>query len=194
TGFVRGVVKAPSAEPELGLDMWFYNDLELTEELQPFNASPEARNPAIFFREYRGDLGLDKPQSVYRLEKAGLAEGELGAVSLGERAPLADGTTVEFTELRQFTVFQVARDPGAFVVLLGAIMVLAGLIPSLYVSRRRLWIRVVPAGEGARIEAAGVALQRRAALPGELEAIVREVRGDRKMVPGPTAGVGSPRP
>ena len=70
-----------------------------------------------------------------------------------------------------------ARDPGVPVVAVAAGLLLGGLVPSLYVTRRRVWARAVPDGAGgARVELAGLALQGKAAFEGELARLAEQVR------------------
>jgi cytochrome c biogenesis protein len=181
TGSYRGVVKVPQTTPtQLGLELFFYNDLAVAPNDVPFNRSPLPRRPVLFFQAFRGDLGLDRPQSVYVLDRSRLVPTEVGGVGLGGSFDLGDGITVSFPELRQYSVFQVASDPGAPVALAAAVLTLVGLIPALYSSRRRVWVRAAPDAAGARLEVAGQALQRSAAFEEEFEALVRSL--DRDLV------------
>jgi cytochrome c biogenesis protein len=172
----HGVVKIPGAKPfQVGVEMFFFNDLQLGANDIPFNASPYPSHPVIFFQEYQGDLGLTQPQSVYELDKTGLAPGKAGAVALGGTVDLGDGIQLKFPELRRYSVLQFTRNPGAWVLFAAAVLILVGLIPALYSSRRRVWLRAVPAGGTLRIEVAGQALQRKAAFEEEFTALVREL-------------------
>jgi cytochrome c biogenesis protein len=55
-------------------------------------------------------------------------------------------------------------------------LILAGLIPSLYVSRRRVWLRATPAEEGGvKVELAGLALQGKMAFVDEFKELARDV-------------------
>jgi cytochrome c biogenesis protein len=71
------------------------------------------------------------------------------------------------------------------VVAVGAALLLCGLVPSLYVTRRRVWVRATPAGPGTtRVELAGLALQGKAAFEGELARLAQQVeRGTLGVVP-----------
>jgi cytochrome c biogenesis protein ResB len=79
-------------------------------------------------------------------------------------------------------VLQVSRDVGVPVVLGAAILILLGLLPALYTSRRRLWVRVRSHGEGAEVEVGGFALQRKEQFEEEfakvVEALVAAGGGD----------------
>jgi cytochrome c biogenesis protein len=66
---------------------------------------------------------------------------------------LDDGTTVEFLGTERWITVSVRHDPGEPVVLAGAVLLLAGLVPSLVGRRRRVWFRV---GPGGAIEAGGL--------------------------------------
>ncbi len=176
----RGVIKAPGTEPyEMGLDMLFFTDPQIDDEGRPFNAGPAPRNPLVVFEQFIGDLGLDRAQSVYELDPRRLSPAATGALRMGDTVDLPDGIDVSFTGLRQYSVFQVASNPGAPVLLAAAILILVGLIPALYSSRRRIWVRAEPADDGAaRLEIAGLALQRKAAFAEEFRAMVRELDRD----------------
>jgi cytochrome c biogenesis protein len=175
----RGVVKVPQTTPrQLGLELYFFNDLAVTATDVPFNRSPYPRRPVVFFQSFRGDLGLDRPQSVYALDHTALSQSDVGGVPVGGSFDLGDGITVSFPELKQYSVFQIASDPGTPVILAAAILILVGLIPALYSSRRRVWVRAHSDAGGARVEVAGQALQRKAAFEEEFKAFVRSLDQD----------------
>jgi cytochrome c biogenesis protein len=179
SGSWTGVVKVPAAKPQqLGIEIFFYNDLESRQvrgEEIPVNVSPLPRRPVLFWQEYRGNLGLDRPQSVYQLDKTRLTPGDVGGILPSETAKLPGGIEVTFAELKQYSVFQLASDPGQAIVLVAAILILVGLLPALYSSRRRVWVRAIPGAEASRVEVSGLALQRRAAFEEEFSALVREM-------------------
>jgi cytochrome c biogenesis protein len=94
---------------------------------------------------------------------------------------------VSFTGLKQYSVLTLARDPGVPVVAVAAGLLLLGLVPSLYVTRRRVWVRAAPDGAGGtRVELAGLALQGKPAFEGELARLAAQVeRGSGGRKPGP---------
>jgi cytochrome c biogenesis protein ResB len=60
--------------------------------------------------------------------------------------------------------------------LAAALLILVGLVPALYSSRRRVWVRAVRAdGEGTLLQVGGFALQRKAAFEDEFRAIAHEL-------------------
>lgn len=185
----HGVLKIPSLKPQLGLELYFFNDLRLDDADVPFNASPYPRRPFVFFQEYRGDLGLTVPQSVYKLDKTRLAQGKVGAIPMNGSQPLGDGIEIRLTGLKKYSVLQMTGNPGAWVLFAAAVLILVGLIPALYSSRRRVWVHAISTGAAVRIEVAGHALQRRHAFEDEFAGIVRELGRDLKVEqPGDRSG------
>jgi cytochrome c biogenesis protein len=164
----------------------------LLDENGPRSIFPEPRNPALFFTAYHGDLGLDdgQPQSVYRLDTAEMEQfraddGDVfrAALAVGESANLPDGYgSVTFDGYVSWVNFQVSRNAGKEFVLAGALLALAGLLLSLYLRRRRVWVRASDDfGGGTVVEVAG--LQR--AESGDLEAEVDSIADELAVRFGP---------
>jgi cytochrome c biogenesis protein len=154
-----GVVKVPGARPQqLGFSGVFFPTLGHSRTKGPVSKFPAARDPAVALTAYHGDLGLDSglPQSVYDLDFAGLRQYATPAgkplsalLHPGDTMKLPGGGSITFTGVREWATFQVTHDPGALVVLIAAIAMIAGLLCSLWVRRRRLWVRVRPASNDA---------------------------------------------
>ncbi|MDG4790599.1 cytochrome c biogenesis protein ResB [Micromonospora sp. WMMD1102] len=114
---------------------------------------PAERSPAVMLFAYRGNLGLDAgvPGSVYRLDQRQVSSGRLQQVGdakllrPGEKWTLDDGTSVEFLGTRPYVTISVRSDPGERIVLVSSVLLLVGLMPSLFGRRRRVWFRVTPA-------------------------------------------------
>jgi cytochrome c biogenesis protein len=144
-----------------------------------FCNDPRLSRPVLVVLAYQGDLQADRAQSVFSLDHSRLRP--LGDRPLllppGRSGRLANGMVVSFTDLKQYSVLTLARDPGVPVVAVGAALLLCGLIPSLYVTRRRVWVRAVPAGPGTtRVELAGLALQGKPAFEAELARLAQQIR------------------
>ena len=105
--------------------------------------------------------------------------------------PGAGELRLSFPELRQYSVLLISRDVGIPVVLAAAILVLVGLIPSLYVSRRKIWIRAEAAPGGALVEIGGFALQHKDAFEEEFDRIVRGIGGPEAVEVQPEEKVGT---
>lgn len=108
-------------------------------------------DPAVAIRVYEGDAGLDtgRAQSVYTLDRDLIDQGRLvrkASVNLdvGQSTTLPDGTVVSFDGYKRWVSMQVSHDPGQTWVLISAVVMMAGLLVSLLIRRRRIWIRLVP--------------------------------------------------
>ncbi|HEY7053703.1 MAG TPA: cytochrome c biogenesis protein ResB [Mycobacterium sp.] len=111
---------------------------------------PALRNPAVAVDVYRGDTGLDtgRPQSLFMLDHRLIDQGrltKLARVNLraGETVKLDDGTMVRFDGAVPFVNLQVSHDPGQTWVLVFALTMMAGLLVSLVIRRRRIWVRII---------------------------------------------------
>jgi cytochrome c biogenesis protein len=179
----RGVIKLPSLRPQVGLEFRL-----LPDSLAALSGAAmlEARDPFLFYEAWRGDLRLTAAQSVFRLDKAGLEPFDDGGLGVGRSQALPGGIEITFRDLREYTQFLVKRDPGTGLMLLAAALIVAGLVPALYSSRRRVWVRAVPAdGDGTLLQVGGFALQRKAAFEEEFADISGEL-GTVRSAWGPT--------
>lgn len=126
---------------------------------------PALNAPAVAVDIYRGDTGFDtgRPQSLYSLDPRLIDQHRLTKVKrvnlgAGEQVDIGHGTVVRFDGAVPFINLQVSHDPGQVWVLVFAAAMMAGLLVSLLVRRRRVWIRVTPAGPGTvSVEVGGLA-------------------------------------
>ena len=130
---------------------------------------PAANDPAVAVDIYRGDAGLDtgRPQSLFTLDQRLIDQKRLTKLkrvnlAQGEGVRLDDGTVVRFDGATPFVNLQVSHDPGQVWVLVSALTMMAGLLVSLIVRRRRVWARIGPSEPGAgpgtvRVELGGLA-------------------------------------
>ncbi|MGW4242212.1 cytochrome c biogenesis protein ResB [Nocardia sp. NPDC004722] len=153
---------------------------------------PAMRDPAVAVDIYQGDTGLDtgRAQSLFSLDPEMIKQGRLvkqQRVNLkpGETATLADGTKVSFDGAEEFVNLQVSHDPAQQWVLVSALTMMAGLLVSLLVKRRRIWLRVYPSPEtdGVRhtvVEMGGLARTDQAGWGGEFDRLrERLLTGDK---------------
>jgi cytochrome c biogenesis protein len=126
---------------------------------------PALNDPAVAVDIYKGDTGLDtgRPQSLFTLDAKLIDQGRLtkkARVNLGagESTRLDDGTVVRFDGAVPFINVQVSHDPAQVWVLVFALTMMAGLLVSLVVRRRRIWVRITRAGPGTvNVELGGLA-------------------------------------
>ena len=75
----------------------------------------------------------------------------------GQSIKLPDGAgSVRFDGYQRWVKLQVSNTPGKGIALGGVALGLVGLMGSLFVRRRRTWVRVLPDGDGSRIEVGGL--------------------------------------
>lgn len=185
-GAWQGVAKVPETTPlQMGLDMTFLPDYQVDAKDRILPASPQARRPILALVQYVGDLGLINAQSVYELDKTGMTPANSAIIGMGQSADLGNGIRVSMTGLKKFSVFELASNPGAPFLLASAVLILVGLIPALYSSRRRIWVRAAPHNGVAHLEIAGQAMQRKAAFEEEFKTFVRDLDKDLHQIGAP---------
>lgn len=178
-----GVIKVPDATPkQLGFRGEFYPTYGFTMATGPFSAFPDAKNPALSMLVYAGDLGMDKgvPQSVYALDMTGLkpvkkADGKPFRVdlALGKTVELPDGLgSITFNGVDRFVKLQVSRNPGGWIALLGMVLALTGLLGSLFIRPRRIWVSVRREGGRTVVEVAGLDRSSGGDLSGQVDDLV----------------------
>ncbi len=161
-GFYRTAVKAPAAEPGIGLAVALYPWAPEGDDGRPvLTGAPWDDDPLLIVAAYRGDLQLDRAQDVTRLDTTDLELVDTAYLRLGGELELADGITVAFPELDKWAGLQVSRRPTVPLLLVGALLLLGGLVPALYAYRRRVWVRAEPDEHGdTLVTVAGRAFQR----------------------------------
>ncbi|MEZ5191637.1 MAG: cytochrome c biogenesis protein ResB [Nocardioides sp.] len=201
------MVKAPDARPEqIGLMGELYPTYAYSRETGPYSTFGEALDPFISMTAYTGDLGMDAgaAQSVYSLDTSDLTmltkpDGKLFRVDLrpGESVDLPGGAgSVSFDGLQQWVRIQISRTPGSRLALGGVVAALLGLLLSLFVRPRRVWVRARREGQGTLVEVAGLDRSE----GGELDAALHELvtamtegLGDDRGPAETTGQVGAPR-
>ncbi|MFI6915109.1 cytochrome c biogenesis protein ResB [Streptosporangium sp. NPDC050284] len=145
------VIKVPDARPEqLGVLVGF---LPTTVPMgsEWVSVFPGAANPtAQVYGAFAGDLGLKdgRPQSVYELDPASLKKMKplvmkADPLALGEKLTLPNGAgSIEFTGVREWIALQITHDPGRMPALVASILCVVGLVLTLTVRRRRIWVRI----------------------------------------------------
>lgn len=176
----RCVVKLASLWPQVGIRFELWPDsrgllaLLETGEVMPMLVEYA---PVMTWEAYEGDLRAEFVQSVNTLDTSAMRKVGSGVLGAGETVDLGRGVTVSFPELRQYTVLTVARDRGMWIVLVAAILILVGLLPALYTSRRKVWVSAEAEGPGTVLKVGGFALQRGNRFEEEFSRLVRHLEG-----------------
>jgi cytochrome c biogenesis protein len=146
-----GVIKAPDARPDqVALEGTFYPTFALGDGF-PRSVFGDAVNPLMSLFVYTGDLGLDDggSQSVYVLDKSRATQvmeddGQPLRLDMrpGDTVELPDGLgTVTFEGIQRWNKLQISETPGKLVALAGVVLALVGLLGSLFIRPRRVWVR-----------------------------------------------------
>lgn len=201
-----GIVKVPDGLAEqLGMIGFFY-PTQAAAQPPFFSSYPDLAYPVLTLNVYSGDLGINQgvPKSVYALDVDDMTQltgGDTGVDSIeltpGQITDLPNGLgTVSFDNVaknpstenyagsvKRFASFDVHHDPTQLWVLGFAILALSGLITSLFIARRRVWVKATTDASGAvSLEYAGLA---RGEDPG-LEAAVAAIAEAHSPTPVPT--------
>ncbi|MEV4987738.1 cytochrome c biogenesis protein ResB [Pseudarthrobacter sp. LMD1-1-1.1] len=153
------VIKVPDAQPDqLGFVGFFLPTAFVTDKNVSFSADPELFNPQLTLNSYYGDLGLNKgaPQNVFELDVKNLTPLNArnlaaGGITLapGSTYTLPDGKgSISFDGVKRYIGVDIHHNPGQLYALIFALLAVAGLILSLYVNRRRVWVRTGTADDG----------------------------------------------
>ncbi len=175
-----GVVKLPDVSPNLGIQALFLPTAAVDMSRGPHSTFPGPDDPKVYMSVWSGDLGLNNgvPQSVYKLDTSKMTRVALKELEPGETLTLEDGTSVTFADFTRYASFQIAYDPGTTLALITAVLAILGLLGSLFVKRRRAWVRVVPSDAGATVEVAGLSKTDSGDLPDEVDRITAHLTGE----------------
>ncbi|WP_052136599.1 cytochrome c biogenesis protein ResB [Arthrobacter sp. PAMC 25486] len=146
------VIKVPDAKPkQLGFVGFFLPTALIDDKGVAFGSDPDPFNPQLNLNAYTGDLGLDNgvPRNVYTLDTSEMTEinsrnQHAGGIVLvpGQTFTLPEGNgSISFDGIKRFAALDIRHDPGQVYILVFALLALAGLMMSLFLNRRRVWIR-----------------------------------------------------
>ncbi|MER6105582.1 cytochrome c biogenesis protein ResB [Streptomyces sp. NPDC001832] len=167
-----------------------------------FSQFPAADNPRLALNGYWGSLGVDSglPQNVYQLDTSKMKEfkdsegKQLKArLAVGETMELPDGAgSITFEGVEEWASFQISEQPASGWALAGGITAIIGLVGSLFVQRRRVWVRAVRGADGVTVvEMAGLGRSESAKLPEELADLAVKLNAVAPTAPGPDTDPGS---
>jgi cytochrome c biogenesis protein len=162
-----GAVKVSAASPkQLGFFGFFLPSEYLDSVTGPSSFFPDLKNPALALGVYEGELyPQGRPQSVYTLSTDKMtqlkdARGEPLRLLLkpGQTLQLPGGRgSITFDAVQRWAGLSIRYDPGKLFALGGAIAALAGLIASLMIRRRRVFVRVQARGARTVVSVGGLA-------------------------------------
>ena len=121
------------------------------------------------------DTSIQPGQVRVELYDATGAQLAAGIVEQGKATPVGD-YTVTFDRESQFAGLNVARDPGVWLVWLGAFLLVAGFVAVFMLPQRRVWARIAPMGTKASVLAVASLGRRDVALGTHFEDLVTDIR------------------
>ena len=187
-----GAVKVPGAGPkQLGFAGFFLPTGVIDSAQGPHSIFPDALDPQLALTAFEGELFPGgRPQSVYALDTAAMTPlpGKDGSDQLrillkpGQTFDLPDGRgSITFDGVERFAGFSVRTDPGKLFTLISAMAALCGLVASLVVRRRRVFVRVSPAETPGRtvVSVGGLAKDDDEGMGDEVAAVLDALEGSR---------------
>ena len=151
------VLKVPDARPDqLGFTGLLLPTAVTGPDGMPRSVDPGLANPQLILSSYSGDLGLDSgvPQNVYVLDVEELTElngmlTQSGPIALDAANPVHElpggKGAIEFLDVKRYVGLDIVYDPGRIGAFISFVLAFTGLLMSMFISRRRVWVR---AGQG----------------------------------------------
>ncbi|MEW2397380.1 cytochrome c biogenesis protein ResB [Streptomyces sp. NPDC046862] len=174
-----GYRDAQGKTEQLGFNAFFVPTFAGAGKGQMLSQFPALDFPVLALSAYHGDLGVNAgiPRNIYQLDKTNAkgfkdSKGQLLKKRLlpGETMKLTGGNgSITFDGVEPWARFQITQQPGSGWALTGAIAAIAGLAGSLFIQRRRVWVRAVKGPDGVTVvEMAGLGRSESTKLPEEL--------------------------
>lgn len=165
-----------------------------------FSQFPAADFPVLALNGYHGSIGVNSgiAQNVYQLDTSKMkefkdAKGKQLKQRLleGETMKLPDGAgSITFEGVQEWASFQISEQPASGWALTGAVAAIAGLAGSLFIQRRRVWVRAVRGDDGTTVvEMAGLGRSESAKLPEELADLAVKLNAEAPTAPGTDSDV-----
>jgi cytochrome c biogenesis protein len=197
-----GVVKLQTLRPQVAIVLQLFPSLAAyVQTLQTGVPQPmtDASHPFIGYEVWKGRFvdpsvtGVDA-RYMHRTEAGVVGQGwtvnvdrgcvvrgidaQLPASLAGLACPGGDGRTqltMSFPGVKQYSTLQISHDATVGWVLAAAILIVLGLLPALYVSRRKVWVRARSAESGSVLQLGGFALQRKDSFDQEFQGLVEAI-------------------
>jgi cytochrome c biogenesis protein len=186
-----GYKNAQGVTEQLGFSAFFVPTFAGAGQGTMFSQFPALDYPVLALSGFHGDLGVNAglPQNVYQLDTKDPAlkqfkdaKGNIVKARLrpGETMTLPNGAgSITFDkDIKEWAGFQIVQQPGTQWALGGAIAAIFGLAGSLFIQRRRVWVRATRGADGVTVvEVAGLGRSESAKLPeeiGDLAALVHD--------------------
>lgn len=138
-------VTQPDAKNEVGVEGFFAPTPVESSPGIVTSASPIVKDPVLGIFVWTGTLHPDgAPHSVSSLDTTELAKVGQANLKLGQSVTASNGVKVTFDSWTPWVTLQVSHDPTQTYLLFAAGAMIIGLVGSLSVRRRRVWLRITP--------------------------------------------------
>lgn len=192
-----GVVKVSGAvgrndTEDLGFQGIFSPTFAVDSVQGPHSVFPTLDRPALFLTAYHGDLGMNSgiPQNVYQLQTRKMKQYKNGSQPLrsllvpGDTMKLPGGGSLTFDGVRTWASFTISHQSGNEAALVSGAAAILGLAGSLFIQRRRVWVRAVRTeGGDTLVEMGGLGRSESARIAGEIGDIALQLQPDAPAKP-----------
>jgi cytochrome c biogenesis protein len=148
---------AGTPRTDIGLQAIFAPTPSINDQGLVTSVSPQAKDPVLGVQVFQGDLndrdGVAK--SIYTIDTSKMTKTGQANLTVGQTQSFPNGVSVRFDGYEQWVALQVSHDPTQGWLLVAAVAMVAGLIGSLAVRRRRVWVRVRPGAGGPTLVTVG---------------------------------------
>jgi cytochrome c biogenesis protein len=196
-----GVVKVPDALGKSGKpdQLAFSGYFTPTGDASkgPVSAFPALASPLLWLTAYHGDLGIDSgiAQNVYQLDTTHMKQFKLNTTTgvngevlkQGENIALPNGQgSLTFNGVKLWASFSVSHQEGNEGALVSGACAILGLAMSLFIQRRRIWVRALPGPNGGTlVEMGGLGRSESARIADEIGDVAMQILPDAPPVPEP---------
>ena len=207
-----GVIKVPDAvgkdaKPgkvdQLGFQGKFTPTFALDKVQGPHSSFPTLEFPALVLTAYHGDLGMESGlgQNVYQLDTSHLkqfkdSDGQITTKALrpGDVMTLPGGQgSLTFNGVKTWASFNVAHQSGNMLALVSGVCAILGLMGSLFIQRRRIWVRAARGADGSTlVELGGLGRSESARIADELGDVAVQLLPDAPVKPDDPAASDDP--
>ncbi|MFI0898547.1 cytochrome c biogenesis protein ResB [Streptomyces sp. NPDC020983] len=204
-----GVIKVPDAigkdgkPDQLGFRGVFAPTFAANTTVGMYSTFPTLQNPRLAVNAFHGDLGLDAgvQQNVYQLDDTHLTQFRKpdgsplsDLLGVGDTMTLPDGAgSLRLDGIETWASFTISHQSGNLGALVSGVGAILGLAGSLFIQRRRIWVRASAGKDGGTVvELGGLGRSESARIADELGDVAVHMLPDAPVTPEPEGGGAAP--
>lgn len=174
-----GTIKAPDARPQRLAFEGIFLPTGTPGQQSFTSAFPDALYPELLLTEWQGPPKTETgvPENVFTLDTTGMTKlGDRARLRPGETAQIQGGGSIAFLGYQRWVKLQVSTNPGLWLVGVGVVLAVAGIVASLAVRPRQVFVRVDDGPGRTTVSLAGVdKVEGRPAVAADLAALARAI-------------------